>query len=130
MNEQDQYRSDCPIASTLDLVGDKWTLLIIRDMLFGAARFSDFVNAAEGIKRNILTDRLRRLEREGLVHRKRYQDKPERYEYRLTQRGAELLPVIQALARWGAANLGHTYDPPQSLLEWLPEDHFPRNEER
>jgi DNA-binding HxlR family transcriptional regulator len=128
MTDDIRHRSDCPIASTLDLVGDKWTLLIVRDMLFGASRFSDFVNAAEGIKRNILTDRLRRLERAGLVSRTVYQDRPKRYRYRLTERGAELLPAIQALARWGAANLGHTYDPPDVLLEWLPEDHFPKAE--
>lgn len=122
MQETD-FRSDCPIASTLDLVGDKWTLLILRDMLFGASRFSDFVNAAEGIKRNILTDRLKRLTENGLVYRVPYQDNPPRFHYHLTPKGAALLPVIQELAKWGAANIAHTYDPPERLLSWLPGDH-------
>jgi DNA-binding HxlR family transcriptional regulator len=118
------YRSDCPIASTLDLIGDRWTLLILRDMFFGADRFSDFVAKAEGITRNILTDRLRQMEQNGLIYRQPYSDHPPRSLYRLTERGAQLLPVVQALAAWGAAQLDHTYDPPQSLMDWLPEDHI------
>jgi len=117
------FRSDCPIASTLDLIGDKWTLLILRDMLFGARRFSDFVTAAEGIRRNILADRLKRLAEHGLVVRVAYQDNPPRFHYRLTPKGAALLPVIQELAKWGAAHMAHTYAPPEQLLRWRPEDH-------
>ncbi len=117
------YRSDCPIASTLDLVGDKWTLLILRDMLFGAQRFSDFVASAEGMKRNILSDRLKRLTENGLVVREPYQDHPPRFDYKLTPKGAALLPVIQSLATWGAAHLDHAYDPPRELLSWVPADH-------
>lgn len=119
------FRSDCPIASTLDLVGDRWTLLILRDMLFGSERFSDFVGKAEGIRRNILTDRLRRMEEDGLIFRETYQTNPPRFRYRLTERGAKLLPVIQALAAWGADHLGHTYEPPDVLMAWVPADHFP-----
>jgi DNA-binding HxlR family transcriptional regulator len=122
--EDFRFRSDCPIASTLDLVGDKWTLLILRDMLFGARRFSDLVSAPEGMKRNILTDRLKRLTENGLVYRVPYQDNPPRFHYHLTPKGAALLPVIQELARWGAANIAHTYDPPDILLKWRPQDHF------
>ena len=62
--------------------------------------------------------------REGLVTREPYQTNPPRFHYRLTKKGAELLPVIQALATWGAAHIGHTYDPPDILLQWQPEDHF------
>lgn len=122
MTDDSHFRSDCPIASTLDIVGDKWTLLIVRDMIFGARRFSEFVNAAEGIKRNILTDRLRRLESAGLVQRREYQTNPPRYDYRLTARGAALLPVVQELAKWGGAQMDHTYAPPDLLLEMIPED--------
>lgn len=120
--QETEFRSDCPIASTLDLVGDKWTLLILRDMLFGASRFSDFVNAAEGIKRNILADRLKRLTENGLVSRVPYQDNPPRFHYHLTPKGAALLPVVQELAKWGAAHLAHSHDPPEVLLSWTPED--------
>lgn len=120
--QQPVHRSDCPIASTLDIVGDRWTLLILRDMMFGAHRFSDFVNAAEGIRRNILTDRLKRLAAQGLVTRERYQDNPPRFDYRLTGKGADMLPVIRALAQWGAAHIDHTDDPPEALLRLRPAD--------
>ncbi len=117
------YRSDCPVSSTLDLIGDKWTLLILRDMMFGAQRFSDFLTSAEAMKRNILSDRLKRLTDHGLVLRVPYQDHPPRFRYQLTTKGAALLPVIQAMAAWGAVQLDHTYDPPPELLGWVPSDH-------
>ena len=123
MSDDLAFRSDCPISSTLDLLGDKWTLLILRDMLFGAERFSDFLARPEGLKRNILTDRLRRLELAGLIWREMYQAHPPRHAYRLTRRGAETLPVIQALADWGARHLPHTYAPPSVLMGWTPADH-------
>ena len=75
------------------------------------------------MKRNILSDRLKRLTDQGLVVRVPYQDNPPRFDYRLTRKGAELLPVIQALANWGAAHLDHAYDPPPVLLAWQPQDH-------
>jgi DNA-binding HxlR family transcriptional regulator len=117
------HRSDCPIASALDIVGDRWTLLILRDMLYGASRFSDFSKAAEGIRRNILTERLRRLEQRGLVVRRQYQDRPARFSYHLTPRGAELLPAIKALAAWGTRHVHHACDPPDIPLHWTPEHH-------
>ena len=95
-------RSDCPIACTLDLIGDRWTLLIVRDLFKGRHRFSDFLSAGEGITTNILTDRLKRLERAGLVRRSRYQDHPPRYQYHLTAAGASLSPVLKAIYAWGA----------------------------
>lgn len=115
------YRSDCPIASTLDLLGDRWTLVIFRDMAFGKARFSEFLASSEGIQRNILADRLRRMEAEGLIRKTLYQSRPDRYEYRLTAKGADLLPIIQQLALWGHRHLGHVYAPPEELLAWTPE---------
>ena len=123
MTDDLSFRSDCPISSTLDLLGDKWTLLILRDMLFGAERFSEFLARPEGLKRNILADRLRRLEVAGLIWRELYQAHPPRYAYKLTPRGAETLRVIQALADWGARHLPHTYDPPTVLMGWTPADH-------
>jgi DNA-binding HxlR family transcriptional regulator len=94
-------RSDCPIACTLDLIGDRWTLLIVRDLFKGKNRFSEFLGSEEGIKTNILTDRLKRLEWAGLVRRSRYQDHPPRYEYHLTPAGRSLSPVLKAIFTWG-----------------------------
>ena len=124
MSEKRPFRSDCPIASTLDIIGDRWSLVIIRDMTFGSSRFSDFLSGAEGIKRNILADRLRRLEGEGIIRRRPYQDKPPRYAYTLTDKGADLLPIIQSLALWGQKHLDHVYDPPDILLNWTPGDFY------
>ncbi len=98
-------RSDCPVACTLDLIGDRWTLLIVRDLMMGKRRFSQFLESGEGIKTNILADRLKRLERTGLVERSPYQDRPPRYEYQLTDAGRDLSPVLKAVAVWGRAHI-------------------------
>jgi DNA-binding HxlR family transcriptional regulator len=94
-------RSHCPVAGTLDLMGDRWTLLIVRDLFKGKRRFSEFLESEEGIKTNILTERLKRLEGAGLVQRVPYQDRPARYEYRLTRTGRSLSPVLKAMYDWG-----------------------------
>jgi DNA-binding HxlR family transcriptional regulator len=122
MTGTDDFRSDCPVASALDLVGDRWTLVILRDMIFGAATFGDFAGGAEHIPRNILADRLKRMERNGLVRREQYQDRPVRHRYLVTPKGADLLPVIQALGLWSARHLAHVYAPPDALLAARPED--------
>nr|BFE78707.1 hypothetical protein GCM10020093_013080 [Planobispora longispora] len=81
-------RSDCAIAGTLDVVGDRWSLLIVRDLLFhGELRFADLVASAEGMPTNTLSDRLRRLEESGVLVREPYSDRPVRHRYRLTERG-------------------------------------------
>ncbi len=110
-------RSGCPIASTLDLVGDKWSLVIIRDMLVGARRFGDFMASPEGIKTNILTNRLRRMEEAGLIERQAYQTRPPRFEYLLTERGEALLPVLQEMCRWANAHIDDTWLPPESFMQ-------------
>ena len=94
-------RSDCPIACTLDLIGDRWTLLVVRDLFQGRSRFSEFLKSGEGIPTNILTRRLRDLQRAGLVRKTPYQDRPVRYAYRLTRMGLSLGPVLAAVAEWG-----------------------------
>ena len=94
-------RSDCPIACSLDLIGDRWTLLIVRDLFRGKRRFSEFLGSDEGIKTNILTDRLKRLEEAGLVQRSPYQKHPPRYDYYLTSKGRDLSPVLNAIFAWG-----------------------------
>jgi DNA-binding HxlR family transcriptional regulator len=99
-------RSSCPIASTLDVVGDKWTLLLIRDIgLFKKHRNKNFQDADERIPSNILAKRLQTMVREGLVEKRLYQTRPPRYEYHLTPSGRALLPVVRALARWGLAHM-------------------------
>lgn len=109
-------RSGCPIATTLDVLGDKWSLVIVRDMLTGKANFGDFLASPEGISTNILTDRLRRLEAAGLVVRHAYQTRPPRYAYKLTDKGEALLPVLQAMCRWANAYVPGTWTPPESFM--------------
>ena len=89
----------CPIARTLDVVGEWWTMVLIRDAFRGARRFEDF--RAVGIADNILSARLRRLVDEGVFERRLYQEHPERFEYVLTEKGSDLLPVLGALGIWG-----------------------------
>ena len=90
----------CSIARTLELVGERWTLLILRDAFLGVRRFDDFQRSL-GIARNVLTERLARLVEEGILERRPYQERPERFEYRLTAKGRELWPVLFSLATWG-----------------------------
>lgn len=90
----------CSIQATLDLVGDRWTLLILRDMFRGVHRFSQ-LREDLGITRNLLADRLGRLLDHGIVHKVPYQDRPLRNEYRLTPKGVDLSPALIALMGWG-----------------------------
>ena len=109
-------RSSCPIASTLDIVGDKWTLVIIRDLLAGKRRYNQFCASPEGIPTNLLAARLRRLEAQGLVEKEPYQARPRRYAYRLTSAGRALLPVLQEICRWANANIEGTWTPPEAFM--------------
>jgi DNA-binding HxlR family transcriptional regulator len=105
-------RSPCPIANTLDLVGDKWTLLVVRDLLFfGKRRYQELAASPEGIPSNILADRLKRLGRAGLIEKAPYQQRPVRYAYALTDRGADLRPALLALIRWGNRHIPGTCRP-------------------
>ena len=90
----------CSVASALDVIGEKWSLLVVRELLFGVRRFND-IAANTGAPRDILTARLRRLEELGVVERREYSERPPRYEYRLTQAGKDLQPVMFALKQWG-----------------------------
>ncbi len=95
-------RSTCPIANLLDIVGDKWTLLVVRDLLLlSKRRYGEFQNSPEAIPTNILADRLKRLEAAGLVKKELYQDNPPRAEYFLTSKGADLEPILKAMGQWG-----------------------------
>ncbi len=90
----------CSVARALEAIGDRWTMLVIRDVFLGVRRFEDFQRDL-GIARNVLADRLSRLVDEGILERRRYQEKPERFEYRLTEKGAGLWPVLVSLMKWG-----------------------------
>lgn len=93
-------RSPCPVANVLDLFGDKWTLLIVRDLILGKARYGEFSQSMEGIPTNILAQRLKRLEMSGVVVKSAYRLKPVRYEYALTDKGRDLIPVLEAMVTW------------------------------
>jgi len=93
----------CSVARALETVGERWTLLIVRDALLGIRRFEDFQRDL-GIARNVLTDRLNRLVEMGVLERRAYSEKPLRHEYRLTDKGRDLFPVVHALATWGDAH--------------------------
>ncbi len=111
-------RSVCPIANALDLIGDKWTLLVVRDLLFlGKRLYGELAQSAEGIPSNILADRLRRLEEAGLVSKTPYQENPVRYEYRLTGKGTDLLPVLKELVSWSNKHIPGTAKPPPGFLD-------------
>ena len=110
-------RSPCPIAGALDVLGDAWSLLVIRDLIFyDKHRFADFLASPEGISTNILAERLARLERCGLIERRQYQDHPPRDEYFLTARGHDLLPVLRELIKWGKAHVPGTARRPPSTF--------------
>ncbi|MFN7942237.1 MAG: helix-turn-helix domain-containing protein [Thermoanaerobaculia bacterium] len=113
-------RSPCPIASTLDLVGDRWTLLVIRDLLLTEKRrFAELLASPERISTNLLAERLERLEAAGLVERRLYQKHPPRYEVHLTEKGRDLAPVLRELGLWGNRHLPGTFRPTPAMEEKL-----------
>jgi len=109
---QKTYNLACNIARTLDLVGDRWTLLIIRDLLAGLSRFNEIRESLKGIAPNILSERLQTLESAGIVRSVLYSQHPPRYEYQLTEQGRALQHVINALAIWG----NHFFEPKYQKL--------------
>lgn len=105
-------RSTCPIACTLDLIGDRWTLLIVRDMMFfGKQRFEEFLESPEGISTNILTSRLKLLTELGLVEKQPYSNHSRRMNYVLTEKGESLRPVMKVMIAWGLKHIPDTMVP-------------------
>jgi DNA-binding HxlR family transcriptional regulator len=94
-------RSPCPVACALDIIGDKWSLLVVRDLLLGRERFRDFLSSPEGIPTNILSDRLNRLVQRGIVDQFPLPESPGRQGYSLTPKGQALRSVVQSLMKWG-----------------------------
>jgi DNA-binding HxlR family transcriptional regulator len=101
-------RSPCAVASTLDIIGDKWSLLVVRDLLRGKTTYGELADSLERIPTNILAERLRRLEENGLIEKTAYQQRPVRFAYTLTAKGRELGDVLLAIVRWGRRNIAGT----------------------
>ena len=98
---------ECPVARTLDLIGERWTLLLLRDLLLhGPRRFLDFQTSLPGVSPNILSARLKTMEDNGLVRRELYNERPPRLEYVLTDKGKSLGPVVKAMREWGTKHPG------------------------
>jgi DNA-binding HxlR family transcriptional regulator len=125
MKWRDLGRQPCSLARTVSVIGDRWTLLILRDCFLRVRRFEDF-QARLGITRHLLADRLRKLVRAGVLRKEPYQQRPLRYEYRLTDKGLDLQPVMLAIVHWGDRHMagprgrpllyehlacGHGFDP-------------------
>lgn len=104
----------CSIARSLEMIGERWTILIIRDAFLGVRRFDDFQRSL-GVARNVLQGRLERLVEGGILERVRYQERPERFEYRLTEMGVDLWPVVVSLLSWGDKHLAP--DGPAVIME-------------
>jgi DNA-binding HxlR family transcriptional regulator len=102
----------CSIARTLEILGERWTLLVVRDALLGLRRFDDFQHSL-GVARNVLTDRLKRLVEAGVLERVPYQQRPQRFEYQLTAMGRELGVPIVGLMHWGDRHLASPAGPPR-----------------
>jgi DNA-binding HxlR family transcriptional regulator len=100
------------VSCTLDVLGDRWTLLVVRDLIRGKRRFAELVESPERIPTNILAERLKRLVSLGVVQSRRYSDHPPRLEYQLTAKGEDLRPVLRAMVEWGVKHAGGRVPPP------------------
>ena len=105
----------CSIARTLEVIGDRWTMLVIRDAFHGVRRFEEFQERL-GIARNVLSSRLTRLVEEEVLEKRLYQDRPPRFEYRLTPKGVDLFPVMVSLMKWGDRHAPNPDGPPVVVL--------------
>ncbi len=101
------YNQVCSIARTLDIVGDRWTMLIVRDLFMGRTRFNQFLETSPGLPSKLLSGRLKKLEEHGLIERVVYSQHPLRAEYQLTEEGRSLAPILDAIVSWG---LDHCFE--------------------
>jgi DNA-binding HxlR family transcriptional regulator len=108
---KDYENQRCSIAGALAVVGERWSLLIVRDVMLGLRRF-DEIQSSLGIARNVLHARLTRLQEQGVLERSPYQEHPPRYEYRLTEKGLDLWPTVFALMQWGDTHAASEAGPP------------------
>ena len=115
MRHSSLQQQNCSIARTVAVLGERWTLVILREAFNRRRRFDD-IQRDLGIARNILADRLQRLVAEGILERRAYQQRPERFEYRLTDKGRDLYPVLIALMQWGDRYTAGEAGPPVELI--------------
>ena len=115
METREATREHCSVAQTIQIVGERWTLLVLREAFFGVRRF-DQLQRNLGIARNILASRLQTLVAHGILERRLYQERPARYEYRLTQAGLDLYPALVSLMRWGDEHVNADCGPPVVLV--------------
>ena len=114
MRRDDYSDWNCSVARTLGVMGDRWTMLILREAFFGVRRF-EAIQGNLGVARNVLSDRLARLVEHGILDRRRYQERPERFEYVLTEKGLGLYAPLVALMRWGDEHMVEDAGPPVVL---------------
>lgn len=114
--KRDEYDSgNCSVGRTLEVIGDRWTMLVLREAFFGVRRF-DRMQHNLGIARNILADRLQKLVGHGVLERRLYQERPERFEYRLTRKGLDLYPSLVTLMKWGDTYMADPAGAPLKLI--------------
>lgn len=101
MNEKTKELPACPVETTLTLIGNKWKVLIIRDLLTGTKRFGELKKSIGSVSQKVLTSQLRSMEEDGLIHREVYAEVPPRVEYSLTELGWSLQPILDAMVSWG-----------------------------
>lgn len=111
MKWSDLSEERCSVARSVAVIGDRWTLMLLRDCFLGVRRFEDFERRL-GISRSIIADRLKTLTDEGVLRREAYQDRPVRHEYRLTEKGVALHPVMMAIVHWGDVHCAGEEGPP------------------
>jgi len=112
MSIADWDRENCAVGNTLAIIGERWTLLVLRETFLGVRRFDQF-RRNTGAARNILSDRLNTLVAHGILRRELYQERPERYEYRLTEKGVDLYPILITLMDWG---MRHAMDDSEATM--------------
>lgn len=118
MSKKIPRRSDCPITNALEVLGDRWTLIIVRDLVFkGLREFGQFLGAGEGISTNILAERLERLQCAGIIVRSDHPENGKKYVYRLTEKGVDLIPLLIEFVLWGAKYTADHAAPAQVLRE-------------
>lgn len=116
MKWDDLNTNACPVARGLSVIGDRWTMLVVRECFLGIRRF-DQMQDRLGITRHVLADRLRKLESAGVLRREQYQDRPARFEYRLTERGKALYPILVSLIAWADENVPAESEPSIRLVD-------------
>lgn len=119
MSDRGYHQAGCPIAAALEVIGDRWTILIVRELMAGPRRFSELLAALPGLAPNLLSNRLKALATAGVAKREYFKELPPRTEYSLTDTGEDLRPILLELLRWGNAHVAPARDEATVLQRWL-----------